>query len=238
MSTGLSTGSLINILNPRVCVISSGLLASVGLTICSLATGPLTLLLGLIFTGKNKNVKLFWFLLFGITFFFFRLNSYFLLKWIVFPTSGTKLYHYYFVYVFILLFTLIQYQQWIYMYSIPLLYYIPWNNIKSWQAYFVQFWANAVCNWPQFNILSNSLGMSVNYFKSVIKQRFSFFFLLLLYFIALIIIIFFGCFSNYFLLNIFIFLQSDTLGRPVVCIEEHPRTILNWTILFAFSSTF
>ncbi|XP_072021815.1 monocarboxylate transporter 6-like [Amphiura filiformis] len=47
----LLTDALVKIFSPRVCVMTSGLIASIGLIVCSLSTSPFTLLLGLIFTS-------------------------------------------------------------------------------------------------------------------------------------------------------------------------------------------
>ncbi|XP_072020207.1 monocarboxylate transporter 12-like [Amphiura filiformis] len=48
----LLTDALVKIFSPRVCVMTSGLIASTGLIVCSLATSPFTLLLGLILTSS------------------------------------------------------------------------------------------------------------------------------------------------------------------------------------------
>ncbi|XP_072036207.1 monocarboxylate transporter 13-like [Amphiura filiformis] len=48
---GLSSGFFVKVFSPRICVMTSGLIASIGLIVCSLATSPPTLLLGLMFTG-------------------------------------------------------------------------------------------------------------------------------------------------------------------------------------------
>ncbi|XP_072020215.1 uncharacterized protein [Amphiura filiformis] len=47
----LLTDALVKIFSPRVCVMTSGLIASIGLIVCSLATSPFTLLLGLLLTS-------------------------------------------------------------------------------------------------------------------------------------------------------------------------------------------
>ncbi|XP_072043009.1 monocarboxylate transporter 13-like [Amphiura filiformis] len=48
---GLLTDSIIKLFSPRVCVMASGLIATVGLIVCSFATNSFTLLFGLILSG-------------------------------------------------------------------------------------------------------------------------------------------------------------------------------------------
>ena len=52
VSIGLFSDALVNKFGARTCVFMSGLIAGIGLIICSIASSPLTFLPGLIFCGK------------------------------------------------------------------------------------------------------------------------------------------------------------------------------------------
>ena len=46
------SGALVDQFGPRICVMMSGAISSIGVMICAMATGPLTLLVGLSLSGE------------------------------------------------------------------------------------------------------------------------------------------------------------------------------------------
>ena len=56
--TGLIVNNVVSVIGVRSCIMMSGLLSSLGLIVCALATNEIMLLLGLLLVGK-KGVFIF-----------------------------------------------------------------------------------------------------------------------------------------------------------------------------------